>query len=62
MVVTDDHLLVTGLDGFRGYLLDITTGERLGDDTGIPSPRTCADIIGSNNLLTYRDGAAEIVQ
>ena len=60
MVVTDDHLLVNGLDGFRGYLLDVTTGERLGDDTGIPAPRTCADIVGSNNLLTYRDAATEI--
>ena len=58
--VTDDHLLLSQYKGCYAYLLDIRTGEELGESTGIPGPRTCARIIGNNHLLVYRDAATEL--
>ncbi len=60
MVATEDHLMVSGYDSFAGYLLDITTGEELGDTTGIPRTRSCGMIIGNSNLLVYRDSTTEL--
>ena len=59
-VVTDDYIVLSNYKGCFGYLFDIRTGEELGTDTGIPRPRTCARIIGNNNLLVYRDAATEL--
>jgi len=59
-VVTDDYLVLSSYKGCYGYLFDIRTGKELGDTTGIPRPRTCARIIGNNNLLVYRDAATEL--
>lgn len=58
-VVTDDHLVLSQYNGFFAYVLDLQTGEEL-ENAGIPRPRTCARIIGSNNLLVYRDAATEL--
>ncbi len=57
--VTADHLILSQYEGYFGYVLDITTGEASGTP-GIPSPRTCARIIGNNHLLVYRDAATEL--
>lgn len=59
-VVTDDHLLVSQYNRFFGFLLDVRDGKPVGSDTGIPTPRTCARIIGNNDLLVYRNAATEI--
>jgi outer membrane protein assembly factor BamB len=59
-VVTDDYLLLSQYKGCYGYLLDIRTGREVGHNTGIPRPRTCARVIGNNNLLVYRDAATEL--
>jgi outer membrane protein assembly factor BamB len=58
-VVTDDHLVLSEYNGFFGYVLDVQTGEDR-ETAGIPRPRTCARIIGNNNLLVYRDAATEL--
>jgi len=58
-VVTDDHLVLSEYNGFFGYVLDLQTGKEL-KTAGIPRPRTCARIIGNNNLLVYRDAATEL--
>ena len=58
--VLDDYLLISDYKGCYGYLLDIRTGEEMGESTGIPRPRTCARILGNNNLLVYRDAATEL--
>lgn len=58
-VVTDDHLVLSEYNGFFGYVLDVQTGEEH-EMAGIPRPRTCARIIGNNNLLVYRDAATEL--
>ena len=59
-VVTDDYLVLSNYKGCFGYLLDVMTGKEAGETTGIPRPRTCARIIGNNNLLVYRDAATEL--
>jgi outer membrane protein assembly factor BamB len=59
-VVTDDYLLLSQYKGCFGYLLDVRTGEEVGENTGIPRPRTCARVIGNNHLLVYRDAATEL--
>jgi len=59
-VVTDDYLLLSHYKGCFGYLLDVRTGEEVGENTGIPNPRTCARVIGNNHLLVYRDAATEL--
>jgi len=59
-VVTDDSIVLSQYKGYFGYLLDILTGKELGENTGIPRPRTCARIIGNNHLLVYRDAATEL--
>ena len=58
-VVTDDYLVLSEYNGFFGYVLDLQTGKEL-KTAGIPRPRTCARIIGNNNLLVYRDAATEL--
>jgi outer membrane protein assembly factor BamB len=58
-VVTDDYLVLSGFQGFFGYVLDVRTGQPL-EQAGIPRPRTCARIIGNNHLLVYRDAATEL--
>ena len=58
-VVTDDHLILSDYAGFFAYVLDVQTGEER-PAAGIPRPRTCARIIGNNNLLVYRDAATEL--
>ena len=42
-----------------GIALDVQTGKEH-EMAGIPRPRTCARIIGNNNLLVYRDAATEL--
>lgn len=59
-VVTDDYIVVSQHKGFYGYLLDILTGQELGEEAAIPRPRTCARILGNNYLLFYRDAATEL--
>ncbi|MBM3861494.1 MAG: hypothetical protein FJ395_17855 [Verrucomicrobia bacterium] len=59
-VVTDDYIVLSQYHGCYGFPLDILTGKELGENTGIPRPRTCARIIGNNNLLVYRDAATEL--
>ena len=59
-VVTDDYLLLSNYKDCYGYLLDIQTGGEVGENTGIPRPRTCARVIGNNSLLVYRDAATEL--
>jgi len=59
-VVTDDYIVLSQYKGCFGFLLDILTGKELGENTSIPRPRTCARIIGNNNLLVYRDAATEL--
>ena len=59
-VVTDDYLVLSGYNGCFGYLLDVQTGLDAGENTGIPRPRTCARILGNNDLLVYRDAATEL--
>jgi hypothetical protein len=59
-VVLDDYLLLTQHRGCRGFLCDVRSGKEIGADTGIPQPRTCARIIGNDNLLVYRDAATEL--
>ncbi|MCU0978302.1 MAG: PQQ-binding-like beta-propeller repeat protein [Pirellulaceae bacterium] len=59
-VVTDDYLVLSGFNGCFGYLLDVQTGQEAGANTGIPRPRTCARILGNNDLLVYRDAATEL--
>lgn len=58
-VVTDDHLVLSDYAGFFAYVFDVQTGEEQ-PAAGIPRPRTCARIIGNNNLLVYRDAATEL--
>ena len=58
--VTDDYLVLSNYKGCFAYLLDVTTGREAGETTGIPQPRTCARVIGNNNLLVYRDAATEL--
>ncbi len=58
-VVTDDYLLLSNYQGCFGYLLDVRTGKEIGENSGIPRPRTCARILGNNDLLVYRDAATE---
>lgn len=58
-VVTNDYLVLSEYAGFFAYVVDLQTGEDRGD-AGIPRPRTCARIIGNNNLLVYRDAATEL--
>ncbi len=59
-VVTDDYVLLSQHRDCFGYLLDIRTGKEVGDNTGIPRPRTCARVIGNNHVLVYRDAATEL--
>ena len=59
-MVMDDHLLVSQYKGCYGFLLDVRTGKEVGETTGIPRPRTCARVIGNDNLLVYRDAATEL--
>ena len=59
-VVMDDHLLVSQYKDCFGFLLDVRTGKEVGETTGIPQPRTCARVIGNDNLLVYRDAATEL--
>ena len=59
-VVADDYVVISDYKGCFGFLLDIRTGKELGPNTGIPHPRTCARIIGNNNLLFCRDAATEV--
>jgi len=59
-VVTDDYLVLSNYNGCFGYLLDVQTGQEAGANTGIPRPRTCARILGNNDLLVYRDAATEL--
>ena len=59
-VVTDDYLLLSRYNGYFAYLFNIATGESAGDDTGIPSPRTCARILGDNDMMVYRDSTTEL--
>jgi outer membrane protein assembly factor BamB len=58
-VVTDDYLVLSEYAGYFAYVIDLETGEDRGD-AGIPRPRTCARILGNNNLLVYRDAATEL--
>jgi outer membrane protein assembly factor BamB len=58
-VVTDDHLVIFQYNGFFAYVLDLVTGDASGQQ-GIPAPRTCARVLGSNDLLAYRDAATEL--
>jgi len=49
-VVMDDYLLVSQYKDCFGFLLDVRTGKEVGETTGIPRPRTCARVIGNDNL------------
>ena len=57
--MTDDYLVLSEYAGYFAYVIDLETGEDRGD-AGIPRPRTCARILGNNNLLVYRDAATEL--
>lgn len=59
-VVLDDYLLLTHQNACRGFLYDVVSGKQAGTDTGIPNPRTCARVIGNDELLVYRDAATEL--
>jgi hypothetical protein len=59
-VVMDDYLLVSQYKDCFGFLLDVRTGKEVGETTGIPRSRTCARVIGNDNLLVYRDAATEL--
>lgn len=59
-VIMDDYLLVSQYNDCFGFLLDVRTGKEVGETTGIPQPRTCARVIGNDNLLVYRDAATEL--
>lgn len=60
LVVGKDRLMISDYGGCYGYLFDVATGKELGDDTGIPRPRTCGRILGNDHLLSYRDAATEL--